>query len=293
MAAALAGRSKGLVRRRDLARAGLTRHDIERLVRRGVLLRVYRGVYRVGHRAPSVEATYLAAVWACGEGSLLSVRAAAHNFELTKGGPPAPHVTTPTERRVRGIITRRSPKMCRHEATTWKGIPTTTVAATLVDLAAVLTSPGDLARACHEAQVRHGTTPAHVEAVLQRRRNAPGAKRLRAVLDGDDPTLLSHLERAFRTLLTEHGLPLPATNRKQGAHHVDCRWPEHRLTVELDSYRYHHTRHAFEGDRRREREARARGDDFRRLTYGDVLERPGPTVAELAAKLTPGARTAP
>ena len=47
-----------------------------------------------------------------------------------------------------------------------------------------------------------------------------------------------------------------------------------RLVVELDSYRFHHSRHAWELDRRREREARARGDEFRRYTYGDVFERP-------------------
>ena len=54
--------------------------------------------------------------------------------------------------------------------------------------------------------------------------------------------------------------------------YVDCRWPDRRLTIELDSYRYHHTRHAWEQDRRRERQARARGDEFRRYTYGDVSE---------------------
>jgi hypothetical protein len=42
--------------------------------------------------------------------------------------------------------------------------------------------------------------------------------------------------------------------------------------VELDSYRYHHTRHAWEQDRIREREARARGDEFRRYTWGDVTD---------------------
>jgi len=53
---------------------------------------------------------------------------------------------------------------------------------------------------------------------------------------------------------------------------VDCRWPEQRLTVELDSYRFHNSRHAWEADRKREREARAPGDDCRRFTYGDVFE---------------------
>ncbi len=75
---------------------------------------------------------------------------------------------------------------------------------------------------------------------------------------------------------------------------MDCRWPNLKLTVELDGYRYHHTRHAWEKDRHREREARARGDEFRRYTYGDVLENPKLMMAELrgllAAAGTPPAR---
>jgi hypothetical protein len=66
---------------------------------------------------------------------------------------------------------------------------------------------------------------------------------------------------------------------------VDCRWSAHRLTVELDSYRYHHTRHAWEQDRRRAREARARGDEFRRYTWGDVNEDRRLVLAELRALL--------
>ena len=159
------------------------------------------------------------------------------------------------------------------EATTWRGIPVTTVARTLVDLAAVL-SADDLARACHEAGVRYLTTPRDVEAVLTRRPNTRGAGTLRTVLNGDVRVTLSKLERAFLRRLEEAGLPLPQTNRPAGGRRVDCRWPDHRLTVELDGYRYHSSRHAWEVDRRREREARARGDEFRRYTFGDVEEWP-------------------
>ena len=55
----------------------------------------------------------------------------------------------------------------------------------------------------------------------------------------------------------------------------------HKLTVELDSYRFHNTRHAFEQDRKRERDAYARGDDFRRYTWGDVYDHPQQMLAEL------------
>ena len=74
------------------------------------------------------------------------------------------------------------------------------------------------------------------------------------------------------------------TNRPAGGRYVDCRWVEERLTVELDGYRYHSSRHAWELDRRREREAYARGDEFRRYTYGDVFEQPAPMLARTASR---------
>ena len=77
------------------------------------------------------------------------------------------------------------------------------------------------------------------------------------------------------------------TNRPAGGRRVDCRWPEQRLTVELDGYRFHNSRHSWEQDRRREREARARGDEFRRYTYGDVTEDPTLMLAELRTLLLP------
>jgi very-short-patch-repair endonuclease len=86
--------------------------------------------------------------------------------------------------------------------------------------------------------------------------------------------------------LRENNLPTPTTNRQAGGHFVDCRWPQQKLTVELDGYRYHRTRHAWEQDRKRERQAYARGDQFRRYTWGDVVEHPRPTLRELRAVLT-------
>jgi very-short-patch-repair endonuclease len=280
----MAASSHGVVTRGELLRAGISAEEIRGRLLTGALLLEHRGVYRVGHRAPSIEATYLAAVRACGEGALLSGRAAGHLLGALKGPPPPPEVTARTERRISGITTRRERNLDPRDATTWRAIPVTTVARTLVDLAAVLTVD-DLARACHEAGIRHGTTPARVEAVLARRPNSPGATTLRRILRGDVHVTLSALETRFLTRLREAGLPLPRTNQPAGGRRVDCRWPERRLTVELDGYRYHHSRHAWEQDRRREREARARGDEFRRYTYQDVVEDPQLMLAELGALL--------
>ena len=129
------------------------------------------------------------------------------------------------------------------------------------------------------------TTPMQVDAALSRRPNAHGRAKLERVLHGEVPVTLSRLEARFLEVLRKARVPLPMTNKVAGGRRVDCRWPEHRLTVELDSYRYHQSRHAWEQDRLREREARARGDEFRRYTWGDVIVQPALMLAELTALL--------
>jgi hypothetical protein len=213
----------------------------------------------------------------------ISGLAAAHLWGLSRSAAPPPDVTARTLRRVHGVKTRRGSDLER-DATKHRGIPITTIPRTLVDLASLL-SLNALARACHEAGVKYRTTPRQVEAVLARRPSSSGAKKLRRVLHGDVHVTLSALERRFLDLLREAGLPLPETNRSAGGRRVDCRWPAHRLTVELDSYRYHSSRHAWELDRRREREARIRGDEFRRYSYGEVFDSPRVVLSEVSELL--------
>ena len=283
MIAAQAARAHGIVTRKRLRAAGITDKEIRIRLARGSLIQVHPGVYRVGHAAPSVHATYLAAVLACGEGALLAGDAAAWLAGLVRGIAPPPFVLTRTERRIRGIRTRR----CRNlpKGITFHSVPSLTVPQILVDLAATL-SLDALARACHEAGVRHKTTPRQVRKAL--RPNAKGAAKLLAVMEGRAPVTLSALERRFLKRLDEASLPRPdQINRVVDSHRIDCRWREAKLTVELDSFTYHNSRHAFEQDRRREREAYARGDQHRRYTYADVFEDPTALLRELGALLTP------
>lgn len=226
----------------------------------------------------------MAAVKACGDRAVLCGRAAAHLWRLIKGRPPQPEVLAPVKRFASGVVAHRSGTIDRSDLADWRGIPVTTVPRTLVDLASSLPEPA-LARACHEAGVLYRTTPRQVDAVLARLPNARGRATLERVLRGEVRVTLSRLEARFLKRLEDAGLPLPITNRVASGRRVDCRWPEFDLTVELDSYRYHHSRHAWEQDRRRERQARARGDEFRRYTWQDVSEEPHFMLTELRALL--------
>ena len=280
MIAGIASRQHGLVTYPELVRAGITKKHIETRLARSSLFRVHRGVYLVGHGNLTLEARYLAAVLACGEGAALAGRAGGFLLGLLRSAPDMAEVITATERRVDGVITRRRRSAKPLPTIVFKRVPVLAPAALLVDLARSLT-PTELGRACHEAGIRHKTTPANVEAVLRSQPNAPGARVLRAVISGEIKVTLSKLEARFLALLTADGLPLPITNRPAGTKRVDCRWPQHRVTVELDSYTFHNSRYAWEQDRRREREAIARGDQFRRYTYYDVFHTPDVVVCEL------------
>jgi very-short-patch-repair endonuclease len=284
--ARVAGRQHGVVTRAQLDAAGVSPSALKVRLERGSLIRVHRGVFRAGHAAPSTLAAYIGAVLACGEGSSLCGMAAAYLHQLVRGSPPRPEVRAAVARRIPGVLTHASRDSGR-DVGVCRGIRVTSVARTVVDISAGM-EIDPLSRVVHEAAVRFGVKTPQIEAVLQRRRNAPGSAKLKRVLRGDSKVVLSPTERSFLKLLEANRLPLPETNRPAGGRYVDCRWPEQRLTVELDSYTYHGSRHAWEKDRLREREAYARGDEFRRYTRDDVLRRASMIVRELQQLLSSG-----
>ena len=230
----------------------------------------------------------MAAVLACGDGAVLSGLAGAYFYGIIRqSSPPPPEVTAPAVRRVDGVVTRRTRNLDHRDTTLHRLIPITTAPRTLVDLAATL-SPDDLARAAHEAEVRYRVNATRLYAALARRPSAASAWKLHGIFDGQR-IKLSELERLFVELLRTAGLPLPLTNRPAGGRYVDCRWPDHGLTVELFSYRYHNTRYAWEQDHRRKREARKRGEAFRTYTWDDVTEHREETLSELRELLATAA----
>jgi predicted transcriptional regulator of viral defense system len=135
MVAELAGRSHGVVTRRELIDAGVTPEEIRKRLAKGTLISVHRGVFRVGHAAASLESRYMAAVKACGPGSLLAGRAAAHLLHLLKRPPSLPEVLTTHHRRPNGVRVRRCRSIDVRDTTSWRGVPVTNAPRTIVDLA--------------------------------------------------------------------------------------------------------------------------------------------------------------
>lgn len=177
-----------------------------------------------------------------------------------------------------GIVIHRVATLHRLDHALYGGIPMTAVPRTLLDMAPRL-SPAELARACHEAWVRHQTQPRWIMDCIDRNPGKPGAAKLRAALGAD--ATLSELEDGFLELLRNHGMPPPRTNIDVRSDKVDCHWPDLGLTIELLGYRFHASRLAFESD-----VARRRRSTHLAFTWGDVFERPRQTIAELRAAYT-------
>src|SRR4051812_41157731 len=94
--ARIAARQHGLVTTEQVLGAGLTDQEIRTRVARGSLFRVHRGVYLVGHYTLTLDARYLAAVLACGEGATLAGLAGGFHSGILRGEAPRPEVLTLT-----------------------------------------------------------------------------------------------------------------------------------------------------------------------------------------------------
>jgi len=285
--AALAARQWGVVSRGQLLDAGLSRKVVAGRVRAGRLLPLHPGAYAVGHARLRTEGHWLAAVLAVGPGAVLSHRDAAGLHGLR----PANHVridvsTTGRARSSAKIAVHRTRVLDARDTTTVQGIPVTTVARTLLDLAG--TVPHDhLVSAIKQAERQHTFDLRAVEAALARTRGrrGPGHRALReaikerAALQGT--VTLSHLEDAFLRLLRTTDLTLPATNVHIEGFQIDAVWRIHRIAVELDGWQDHQTRRAFERDRERDAALTAAGWRVVRFTYRQVTARPDAVIGTL------------
>lgn len=275
----LAAEQHGVVSRGQLLDTGVSEKAMKLRVRSGHLLRLHRGVYAVGHARLRREGTWLAAVLAY-PGAVLSHRDAAALHGLRPGNHRLVDVTGRNARASQpGIRFHRTATLDAEDVTTVHGIPVTTVARTLVDLAG--TVPRDhLARAVKEAERRNVFDLRAVDATLARTkgRRGPGHRALREAiaeyvalgLSASD----SALEDAFLRLTRRVGLSLPATNVLVEGFRVDAVWRTHRIAVELDGWQHHHDRGAFERDRERDATLTAAGWRVVRFTYRQVVDRP-------------------
>jgi Transcriptional regulator, AbiEi antitoxin/Protein of unknown function (DUF559)/AbiEi antitoxin C-terminal domain len=293
--AALARRQHGVVSRRQIMELGLGRHYIDRQLQRGRLHVLHRGVYAVGHRALTREGRWMAAVLAAGPGAVLSHRTAAALWAIREASGSRIEIMAPRERRRPGLVVHcgvlPSDEIDEHE-----GIPVTTPARTLLDLAAIL-DEHQLARAAERAEALRLGSPTSLQELLDRYPRRPGTPNLKRLVEEHRivPTATrSDLERRFLTFLDANDLPRPLVNEPVDPHTTpDFRWPEQRLIVELDGFETHGTRQAFERDRARDRALTAAGWRVVRVTKRQLDDDAPTLAAELRAMLRSATTAAP
>jgi predicted transcriptional regulator of viral defense system len=280
----------------QLEAIGMLPCTVRARVSAGRLYRVHRGVFAVGHPPVTKPARWMAAVLACGPGAVLSHRSAAALWGVRENAASRIDVTSPRRagRGRNGIRVHRGDRLDEAETTIVDGIPCTSVARTVVDLAALL-SPAATEYLIHQAQIRRLLSRQEVLEVLARsptRRGTALIRRILGVARQAEDDVRSRLERRFLALCRRAGVPLPRVNfwialPDGGGFEVDFVWPDQRLAVETDSRTFHGTYRAFENDPRRDRLLMLAGWRVARFTDRDITERPEMVIAELRSMLAP------
>jgi hypothetical protein len=155
------------------------------------------------------------------------------------------------------------------------GIPVTTVARTIFDLAAVLPQ-SHVERALNEAEVQRIGGGPSVPVLLRRYQRRHGSKMLKAILSSRRGATRSELEAKFSELADLAGLPPSERNvwieARGHWYECDCVWRERKLIVELDGRAYHLNFAAFERDRARDRRLHVAGWSVIRVTWRQLEE---------------------
>jgi very-short-patch-repair endonuclease len=289
----LATRQYGVVGRQQLLGLGFSDEAIELRLDMDRLHPLHREVYAVGHLSTSRNGRWLAAVLAYGDLSLLSHRSAAALWDLARPWARAVDVTAPTGRQ--GIHRREQIWIHRgrlhpDDRAVRAGIPVTTVARTLFDLAE-FTSFKHLESAWEEADRLNLLQLNAIEQVCERGYGRRALKPIRRLLaEARAPQVTrSPLEDDFAAFCRRHRVPMPSFNTTALGYEIDALWPKQRLAAELDSWEFHRHRAAFEQDRARDAALQAAGYRTIRITHRRLHYEPATLLQQLRALLQPNA----
>ena len=290
--AALAGARWGVVSLDDLRACGAREGAIRRWVRLGRLHRIHRGVYAVGHRAIPRRGEFLAAILACGARAVLSHFSAAELWRLATWPDRYPEVllTGTAPRAHAGILVHRTRSLAPVEIRLRDGMPVTSPARTLIDLAGAL-DHRRLRRLVREAQALRLVTAAELASAVAAHRRRRGVGSLRRILATGPAPTRSVLEDVLLDLLLDAGIARPDVNRSLlvGGRRVvpDFRWPAARLIVEADGAAWHENPTARADDVERQALLEGHGERVVRVSWEQAIGRRSETVRRILAAGAP------
>ncbi len=275
----------------ELFACGLSRNAVMNRVRNGRLHPIHRGVYAVGHADLPLEGRFLAAVKACRTGVLSHFSAAAlWGFIPWEERYPEVTVVGASRPVQSGIRIHRTTRLDLDDRTRHHGIPITSPARTLLDLAATL-EHRPLRAATRRAQSLHRANVRQLAATLARHARRRGAARLAEIIATGPAPTRSELEDVVLDLILRGGHVHPDVNVPydvEGRRTIpDFRWPEQHLVLEADSTTWHDNALARADDAERQALLEAHGERVLRVTWAQAITRPGATLARLRAAGAP------
>jgi very-short-patch-repair endonuclease len=289
--AAVAGRQHGTIAHGQLLAAGLSRTTVERWVAEGRLIRLYPGVFAVGHASLTRDGHRMAQVLAAGPDSCLTDRSGASVHGLLVDRRAVVDIATPrggARNRASFVAHRRT--LRPDEMTTVRGIPVTTVERTLLDIAAT-GRPDDLTKALERAEELRLLDLRKLRRQIARSKGQRGVAKLRAAVDALEPEdprkIRSKLERGVLRLIRQHGLPEPQVNLWLFEWEVDLHWPELRIVIELDGWQAHRTKAARDRDYDRHLGLARYGYTTHRISWDQYNDDRANVVAALQTILRP------
>jgi Protein of unknown function (DUF559) len=282
--AAVAENQRGNITRRQLHELGLSNSPIANRVAVGRLYRVFRSVYSVGHPPTTPHQRAAAAVLACGPGAALSHSSAMALWGYWRNWDKPLEVTVVGDRRTAGIRVHRSTTLRRRDVTFQLGIRVTSPARTLIDMSPRLKDKA-FKRTVNNALGSLWLTEGQLAETLARHPTLPGVKRIAALIGLAGTPTRSGWEDDFPRFCADHGLPAPVMGLPFGGYILDGVFVAERVIVELDSWRFHKGKIAFETDRERDAHMLANGFVTVRVTEERLDGRPRQEAERLHAIL--------
>jgi hypothetical protein len=235
----------------------------------------------------------MAAVLAFGPEAVLSHRSAGQLWGLVRRSSISSEVTRRKHAEGRPHLTVHRGSLMADEVGRMWGIPVTSVARTMFDLAGML-DERETERAWNEMEVREYRVRVSVPDLLERYPGRKGTVLLARLADRETLPLgitRNELEEAFLALIDRFGLPRPRMNAhlavRDRFYEVDCLWEDRKVAIELDGAGAHGTDKAFHGDRERDRILTSEGWTTSRVTWDHIQETPSDVAADLHLILTP------
>jgi very-short-patch-repair endonuclease len=276
---------------------GVTDGAVARRIATGGLIRIHPGVYAVRPVLDVPLADETAALLACWPNAYLSHASAASLWKLCDAAEGLIDVTVLRDRhrKTPGIRAHRAGRLLARDVRVCAGLPVTSPARTLLDRAGTLTMR-DFERELDEAlAVLRIVSRSELYDMVERGTGHRGVATLRTLLKRRSYATVtqSWAERRFLELIRKAGLPEPETQVWLAGFRVDFLWRKERVVFEIDGYRFHTSRSAFDRDRRKDLALKQAQYDPNRVTRDQVKHEPFAVLAQVASALARAAARPP